>query len=59
MIHYFGSCLADDGAVTQNQPPPDAAEPNADLTLQDPTGEPWGKYLIHTLLSFHCRLLNA
>lgn len=59
MIHYFGSCLADDGAVTQNQPPPDAAEPIADLTLQDPTGEPLGKYLIHTLLIFYYKLLSA
>ncbi|XP_016332531.1 fibroblast growth factor receptor-like 1 [Sinocyclocheilus anshuiensis] len=39
----FTLIVIDDAAVTQNQPPPDAAEPNADLTLQDPTGEPWVK----------------
>ncbi|KAK2891035.1 hypothetical protein Q8A67_013678 [Cirrhinus molitorella] len=39
----FTLIVIDDAAVTQNQPPPDAVEPNADLTLQDPTGEPWVK----------------
>ncbi|KAK7137875.1 hypothetical protein R3I94_013503 [Phoxinus phoxinus] len=39
----FTLIVIDDAAVTQNQPPPDEAEPNADLTLQDPTGEPWVK----------------
>lgn len=59
MLHHFGLCLTDDAAVTQNQPPPEAAEPNADLVLQDPTGEPWGKQLIHTFLIFHSVLLNT
>lgn len=57
MNHYL--CLSDDAAVTQNQPQPDEAEPNADLTLKDPTGEPWGTHLIHTLLIFHSTLLSA
>lgn len=59
MLHHFGLCLSDDAAVTHNQPPPDEAEPNADLTLQDPTGEPWGEQLIHTLVTFHSVLLNS
>uniref|UniRef100_A0A672N431 Fibroblast growth factor receptor-like 1 n=1 Tax=Sinocyclocheilus grahami TaxID=75366 RepID=A0A672N431_SINGR len=39
----LGSRGSNDASVTQNQPPLDAAEPNADLPLQDPTGEPWVK----------------
>uniref|UniRef100_A0A8C1LMR2 Fibroblast growth factor receptor like 1b n=1 Tax=Cyprinus carpio TaxID=7962 RepID=A0A8C1LMR2_CYPCA len=39
----FTLIVIDDAAVTQNQPQPDEAEPNADLTLKDPTGEPWVK----------------
>ncbi|XP_056328279.1 fibroblast growth factor receptor-like 1b [Danio aesculapii] len=39
----FTLIVIDDAAVPQNQPSLDAAEPNADLSPQDPTREPWVK----------------
>ncbi|XP_066572622.1 fibroblast growth factor receptor-like 1b [Amia ocellicauda] len=33
--------VVNDSAVLQSKPPPASAEPNAELTRQQPTGEPW------------------